>query len=65
MDSFVLKIKGYNGKELYNEVLRVSKVISLQDDLDTIAKKLSGGMKRRLSVGMSLTGGSKIVIKYF
>jgi ATP-binding cassette subfamily A (ABC1) protein 3 len=30
--------------------------------LEKKAKQLSGGMKRRLSVAMALTGGSKIII---
>ena len=29
---------------------------------DKLAKNLSGGMKRKLSLGMALIGGSKIII---
>jgi len=34
----------------------------LQNDLEKKSKQLSGGMKRRLSVAMALTGGSKVII---
>jgi ATP-binding cassette subfamily A (ABC1) protein 3 len=36
--------------------------VGLQNDLNKMSKQLSGGMKRRLSVAMSLTGGSKVII---
>jgi ATP-binding cassette subfamily A (ABC1) protein 3 len=34
----------------------------LEKDLKKKAKELSGGMKRRLSVAIALTGGSKVAI---
>ncbi len=58
----VAMVKGYKGKHLIEEVKRVSRVVDLHNDLNTMSKKLSGGMKRRLSVGMSITGDSKIII---
>lgn len=36
--------------------------MGLENDLEKKSKQLSGGMKRRLSVAMALTGGSKIII---
>lgn len=36
--------------------------ISLQNYNDTISINLSGGLKRRLSIGMGLIGESKILI---
>ena len=34
----------------------------MENDLEKKSKQLSGGMKRRLSVALALTGGSKIII---
>ena len=37
-------------------------MLKLNDKVDTKADELSGGMKRKLSVGIALAGGSKVVI---
>ena len=37
-------------------------MLKLEDKVDTKADQLSGGMKRKLSVGIALAGGSKVVI---
>lgn len=37
-------------------------MIGLENDLEKKVKLLSGGMKRRLSVALAMTGGSKIII---
>ena len=34
----------------------------LMEHSEKIAKNLSGGMKRKLSLGMALIGGSKLII---
>ena len=34
----------------------------LTEHKDKLAKNLSGGMKRKLSLGMALVGGSKVII---
>ena len=36
--------------------------LMLSDKLDTASKALSGGMKRKLSVGIALIANSKVVI---
>lgn len=36
--------------------------MGLHNDLEKKSKQLSGGMKRRLSVAMALTGGAKVII---
>jgi ABC-type multidrug transport system ATPase subunit len=38
------------------------KVLHLEDKYKTAAQKLSGGMKRKLSVGIALIAGSKVTI---
>lgn len=36
--------------------------LMLDDKIDTLSKALSGGMKRKLSVGIALIANSKVVI---
>ena len=38
-------------------------VLHLEDKRDVAASKLSGGMKRKLSVGIALIAGSKVAIE--
>ena len=44
------------------EVNRMIADLQLADKRNILAKKLSGGMKRKLSVGIALIGQSEIVI---
>jgi len=41
-------------------VNRLLKDVDLVDQMDTLAKDLSGGQKRKLSVGMALIGDPKV-----
>jgi ATP-binding cassette subfamily A (ABC1) protein 3 len=56
------QIKGFKSKELKAEIERVAKIVGLGNNLNKKSKDLSGGMKRRLSLGMSLIGDSKIIL---
>nr|UOU03315.1 ATP-binding cassette subfamily A3-like 2 [Brachionus rubens] len=56
------KIKGYSRKEIKEEIVNISTLVGLENDLEKKSKQLSGGMKRRLSVALALTGGSKVII---
>ena len=58
----VASIKGYTNKQIKEEIVEISKQVGLENDLNKKSKYLSGGMKRRLSIAMSVTGGSKILI---
>jgi ATP-binding cassette subfamily A (ABC1) protein 3 len=58
----IAQIKGYSRKEIKEEIKVISAYVGLHNDLEKKSKQLSGGMKRRLSVAMALTGGSKIII---
>ena len=58
----VASIKGYTNKQIKKEIVEISKQVGLENDLNKKSKYLSGGMKRRLSIAMSVTGGSKILI---
>ncbi len=44
-----------------NESIKtILNLIRLENDQHTLAKNLSGGMKRRLSIGISLVGNPKV-----
>ena len=45
-----------------NEIDEILELINLSDKKHALAKTLSGGMKRKLSVAIAFIGGSKIVI---
>jgi len=60
---FYFKIKGFgNSKQIKEEILKMSNLVGLNNELSKKAENLSGGMKRRLSVAMALVGDSKIII---
>lgn len=44
------------------EVMKTLKDIDLVDKADTFAKYLSGGQKRKLSVGIAVIGDPKVLI---
>ncbi|EYB99829.1 hypothetical protein Y032_0119g792 [Ancylostoma ceylanicum] len=55
-------LKGTPDDELKHEVDEILDAVSLVDKADALASTLSGGMKRRLSIGIALVGGSRFVI---
>ena len=59
---FFFKIKGFPKSKLNDEIDRIATFVGLHKDLHKKSKNLSGGMKRRLMVAMSLIGDSKIII---
>ncbi|KAE8876271.1 ABC transporter A family member 1 [Phytophthora fragariae] len=58
---FYARIKGYTGEALADEVTAKIGEVGLVDKRDTITSALSGGMKRKLSVAISLLGDSSLV----
>jgi len=58
--AFFCSLKGL--PEHSSEVNRMLKAIDLEDKRDVRASALSGGMKRRLSVGIAFCAGSKVVL---
>ncbi|KAF1779910.1 P-loop containing nucleoside triphosphate hydrolase [Phytophthora cactorum] len=58
---FYARIKGYKGEELADEVTAKIREVGLVDKRKTISSALSGGMKRKLSVAISLLGDSSLV----
>lgn len=60
---FFARLKGMKGKRVIaDEVRRYINLLDLKDKVDAQSKTLSGGMKRKLSIGIALCGDSKIVM---
>lgn len=59
---FFSKLKGLTDEEAEMEVQKFVNILELQPKIEAQSKTLSGGMKRKLSVGVALCGGSKVVL---
>ncbi|XP_055909470.1 phospholipid-transporting ATPase ABCA1-like isoform X2 [Eupeodes corollae] len=59
---FYSRLKGLKGEELEAEVSRYIKKIELENKANVASSKLSGGMKRKLSVCAAFCGGTKVVL---
>lgn len=59
---FFGKLKGLSGNEIQAEINRYIELLDLVPKTNTQAAKLSGGMKRRLCIGIALCGKSKVVL---
>lgn len=53
---------GLKGKELKNQLERVAEIIGIGDRLKDKVEKYSGGMKRRLNIGVGLLHNPRLVI---
>ena len=53
--------KGVNSGNVENEINKIIKDFQLEDVQYTIAKNLSAGQRRKLSIAISLIGGSEII----
>ena len=54
------QLKGCEKKDLKKEVTEMIELLQLVDKTNVQSCKLSGGMKRKLSVGIALIHGSKV-----
>ncbi len=59
--TLILAIQGIPENEVDREVSQILQDVDLQDKSDTVASDLSGGQKRKLSVGVALIGDPKII----
>lgn len=60
---FFCRLKGVEDEqEIANNTNKYIAMLEMEDKRDTLSNKLSGGMKRKLSIGIALCGNSKIVI---
>ena len=60
----VMQLKGIPADEVADEVDSMLSDLGLEDKRHARVKTLSGGMKRKLSVGIALVGGSKVGSKF-
>lgn len=58
---FYGRLKGLRVQDVEDELKKYVQLLELETKIDTIASALSGGMQRKLSVGIALCGGSKVV----
>ncbi|KAL3284218.1 hypothetical protein HHI36_018381 [Cryptolaemus montrouzieri] len=59
---FFSRLKGCTGSGVDEEVDKFLKLLNLEDKADDKSTTLSGGMKRKLCVGIALCGNSKIIM---
>ncbi|XP_006914256.2 ATP-binding cassette sub-family A member 17 [Pteropus alecto] len=59
---FYAQLKGLSHQKCSEEVKRMLRILSLEDKQDCRCKFLSGGMKRKLSIGIALITGSKVLM---
>ncbi|CAD7683421.1 unnamed protein product [Nyctereutes procyonoides] len=59
---FYARLKGLSHHKCPEEVQRMLHVLGLEDKRDTLSKFLSGGTKRKLSIGIALIAGSKVLM---
>ncbi|KAK2490464.1 hypothetical protein MC885_020850 [Smutsia gigantea] len=57
---FYAQLKGLSHQKCPEEVARMLHILSLEDQRDSHCKFLSGGLRRRLSIGIALIAGSKV-----
>ncbi|CAA0837437.1 ABC transporter A family member 1 [Striga hermonthica] len=55
-------IKGVNEDCLENAVIEMAEEVGLADKLNSLVGALSGGMRRKLSLGIALIGNSKVIV---
>ncbi|NXL66390.1 ABCAA protein, partial [Chordeiles acutipennis] len=55
------EIKGINSKDVEQEVKNILELLDISDVQDTQAEKLSGGQKRKLSIGIAMLGNPQIL----
>ncbi|XP_037937451.1 ATP-binding cassette sub-family A member 3 isoform X2 [Teleopsis dalmanni] len=59
---FFSRLKGLKGEAIKKEVDKYLRMIELEDKANVASSKLSGGMKRKLSVCCALCGDTKVVL---
>uniref|UniRef100_A0AAR2JEC1 ABC transporter domain-containing protein n=1 Tax=Pygocentrus nattereri TaxID=42514 RepID=A0AAR2JEC1_PYGNA len=59
---FYTQLKGFPRENIPDEVDRMIRILNLENKRHARSKTLSGGMKRKLSIGIALIGDSKIVM---
>ncbi|CAJ2671488.1 unnamed protein product [Trifolium pratense] len=55
-------LKGAEEDTLESVIINMADEVGLADKINTVVRSLSGGMKRKLSLGIALIGNSKVII---
>ena len=58
---FFARLKGCSGHDVTRQVDHMLHALQIVDRKDFQTRTLSGGMKRKLSVGIALVAGSKVI----
>lgn len=58
---FFTRLKGLSGKDAEKEVSKYLEILELKPKMNAVTSSLSFGMKRKLSVGLALCGGSRVI----
>lgn len=58
---FFAAVRGIRRQQIKAEVKRTLRDVDLHETADAIAKNLSGGQKRKLSVGIAIIGDPKVL----
>ena len=58
---FIGRIKGMEKEDLEKDIENILETTNTRKEINKKARDLSGGNKRKLSLGMALIGGSKII----
>lgn len=59
---FYSKLRGLKGKEVHKEVEKYVKCLKLMPKISAQSHTLSGGMKRKLCIGIALCGDAKFIL---
>ncbi|XP_048350984.1 phospholipid-transporting ATPase ABCA3 [Sphaerodactylus townsendi] len=59
---FYAGLKGFPVEKRPEEIDRILRILNLEEKRKSLSKALSGGMKRKLSIGIALIGDSKVVM---
>ncbi|XP_032123979.1 ATP-binding cassette sub-family A member 17-like [Sapajus apella] len=60
--SFYGQVKGLSRQKCPEEVKEMLRIVGLEDKQNSLSRFLSGGMRRKLSIGIALIAGSKVLI---
>uniref|UniRef100_A0A8C6WDT6 ATP-binding cassette, sub-family A member 17 n=1 Tax=Nannospalax galili TaxID=1026970 RepID=A0A8C6WDT6_NANGA len=60
--SFCAQLKGLSLPKCHEEIKQILSILCLEDKWNSKSKYLSRGMKRKLSIGIALIAGSKILV---
>ncbi len=58
----VCDLKNIDNEKMADEIDEIIDLLLLREHNDKMPEKLSGGMKRKLSLAMALVGGSRLII---